>query len=125
MSTADRQARAARVEVMSDFVTVATVDQIPPGSSRTVEVHGVRIALFNVDGTYYAVDNTCPHAGGPLGEGFVNGDVVECPWHGWAFSLRTGERSGNPNITVACCLVQVTDGQIQVALPPDFDPHGA
>ncbi|BFU93281.1 MAG: putative Rieske-type ferredoxin [Nitrospira sp.] len=110
---------------MSDFVTVATVDQIPPGASRTVEVHGVRIALFNVDGAYYAVDNTCPHAGGPLGEGFVSGDVVECPWHGWAFNLRTGERCGNPNITVACCPVQVTDGEIQVALPPDFNLHGA
>ena len=110
---------------MSDFVTVATVDQIPPGASRTVDVHGVRIALFNVDGTYYAVDNTCPHAGGPLGEGFVNGDAVECPWHGWKFNLRTGERCGNPNITVACCRVQVADGKIQVALPPDFNPHGA
>jgi nitrite reductase/ring-hydroxylating ferredoxin subunit len=54
---------------MPEFVTVATVEEIPPGTGRTVEVQGVWIALFNVDGSFYAIDNTCPHAGGPLGEG--------------------------------------------------------
>jgi nitrite reductase/ring-hydroxylating ferredoxin subunit len=105
---------------MSDFVTVATIDEIPPGTGKTVEVHGIWIALFNVGGSFYAVDNTCPHAGGPLGEGHLTGDAVECPWHGWQFNVRTGERTGNPNFTVACCPVRVEGHEVQVALPPDF-----
>ncbi|MCX5723204.1 MAG: Rieske 2Fe-2S domain-containing protein, partial [Nitrospirae bacterium] len=64
---------------MSEFVTVATVEDIPPGTGRTVEVQGIRLALFNVEGTFYSVDNTCPHAGGPLGEGHLEGCLVECP----------------------------------------------
>ena len=54
---------------MSEFVTVAKVEDIPPGTGKTVDVNGVWIALFNVDGSFFAVDNTCPHAGGPIGEG--------------------------------------------------------
>jgi nitrite reductase (NADH) small subunit/3-phenylpropionate/trans-cinnamate dioxygenase ferredoxin subunit len=111
--------------MMLKFVTVATIDQIPPGTGRTVEVHGVWIALFNVDGTFYAVDNTCPHAGGPIGEGHLTGEVVECPWHGWTFNVRTGERPDNPNITVACCPVRIVGDQVQISLPSQFDPHGS
>jgi len=105
---------------MPEFVTVATVEEITPGTGRTVEVQGVWIALFNVDGSFYAVDNTCPHAGGPLGEGYLEGHVVECPWHGWQFNVQTGERPENPNITVACCPVRIEGNQVQVALPENF-----
>jgi nitrite reductase (NADH) small subunit/3-phenylpropionate/trans-cinnamate dioxygenase ferredoxin subunit len=105
---------------MREFVTVATVEDIPPGTGRTVEVHGVWIALFNVEGSFYAVDNTCPHAGGPLGEGHLEGHVVKCPWHGWQFNVQTGERPENPNITVACCPVRIEGNQVQVALPENF-----
>src|SRR5678810_1455273 len=66
-----------RIRAMSEFVTVAQIEDIPPGDGRTVEVHGIRIALFNVAGHFYAVDNTCPHAGGPLGEGHLEGHIVE------------------------------------------------
>lgn len=103
---------------MTDFVTVARVSEIPPGTGRTVEVHGIWIALFNVDGTFYALDNACPHAGGPLGEGKLReGGVVECPWHGWRFDLATGQRVNNPNFEVPCCTVRLVDEQVQVALP--------
>ena len=105
---------------MPEFVNVASVEEIPPGTGRTVEVNGAWIALFNVDGSFYAVDNTCPHAGGPLGEGHLNGHVVECPWHGWRFNVQTGERSENPEITVACCPVRIDGNQVQVALPEKF-----
>jgi nitrite reductase (NADH) small subunit/3-phenylpropionate/trans-cinnamate dioxygenase ferredoxin subunit len=105
---------------MPEFITVAKVEDIPPGSGQTVEVQGVWIALFNVDGSFYAVDNTCPHSGGPLGEGHLEGHVVECPWHGWRFNVQTGERPENPVITVACCPVRVEGNQVQVALPEDF-----
>jgi nitrite reductase (NADH) small subunit/3-phenylpropionate/trans-cinnamate dioxygenase ferredoxin subunit len=103
---------------MSKFVPVARLSEIPPGTGRTVEVNGVRIALFNVDGTFYAVDNTCPHAGGPLGEGKLKEAIVECPWHGWRFDVRTGQREHNPSFEVPCCRVHVEDGQILLALPP-------
>ena len=105
---------------MSDFVTVATVDEIPPGRGKTVDVNGIWIALFNVDGTFYAVDNTCPHAGGPLGEGRLEGAAVTCPWHGWSFNVTTGERVGNPDFTVACCPVRVEGTHVQIALPDGF-----
>jgi nitrite reductase (NADH) small subunit/3-phenylpropionate/trans-cinnamate dioxygenase ferredoxin subunit len=105
---------------MSEFVTVATTEDIPPGTGKTVEVHGVWIALFNVAGSFFAVDNTCPHAGGPIGEGRLTDDVVRCPWHGWEFNVCTGERVGNPNFTVACCPVRVEGNQVQIALPPGF-----
>jgi nitrite reductase (NADH) small subunit/3-phenylpropionate/trans-cinnamate dioxygenase ferredoxin subunit len=106
----------------SSFVTVAQVDEIPPGTGRTVEVNGIWIAVFNVGGTYYAIDNTCPHAGGPLGEGKLCGTVVECPWHGWKFSVVSGQREGNPNFEVACCQVRVEGNDVQVTLPPILSP---
>ncbi|MBL8041687.1 MAG: Rieske 2Fe-2S domain-containing protein, partial [Nitrospira sp.] len=65
-----------------NYITVAQVDQVPPGTCRTVEVEGIFLALCNVAGTFHVVDNTCPHAGGPLGEGCMDGELVECPWHG-------------------------------------------
>lgn len=105
---------------MSEFVTVARVSEVPPGTGRTVEVNGIRIALFNVDGTYYALDNTCPHAGGPLGEGKLKEGIVECPWHGWRFDVRTGMREHNPNFDVPCCQVRVEDGHVQIALPANL-----
>lgn len=105
---------------MSEFVTVATTDDIPPGTGKTVEVQGVWIALFNVNGSFFAIDNCCPHAGGPLGEGCLSGMIVECPWHGWKFNVQTGERLGNTNFAVACCPVRLEGGQVQIALPPGF-----
>lgn len=109
-----------RAEPSNTFVTVAKVKDIPPGTGKTVEVQGVWIALFNVKGSFFAVDNCCPHAGGPLGEGYLADAVIECPWHGWKFDVRTGERVGNANITVSCCPVRVEGDQIQIALPPGF-----
>ena len=103
---------------MNEFITVAQVCDIPPGTGRTVDVRGIWIALFNVDGTFYAIDNACPHAGGPLGEGKLSDSVVECPWHGWKFSVVSGERVGNSNFQVACCEVRVEGDQVQIALPP-------
>jgi nitrite reductase/ring-hydroxylating ferredoxin subunit len=102
------------------FVSVAKVEDIPPGTGKTVEVRGVWIALFNVGGTFFAVDNCCPHAGGPLGEGRLTETIVECPWHGWKFNVQTGERVNNPNFTVACCPVRIEGDQVQIALPRDF-----
>lgn len=105
-----------------DFITVARTQDVPPGTGRIVEVQGVWIALFNVEGTFYAIDNACPHAGGPLGEGKLCGTVVECPWHGWKFSVVTGQREGNPNFEVPTCRVQMDGDQVRIALPPGLAP---
>lgn len=102
---------------MSQFITVGKIDQLPPGTCRSVDVQGVFIALCNVEGTVYALDNTCPHAGGPIGEGTMTGDVVTCPWHGWRFNVRTGERPENPDFKLARCEVRIEGEEIQVAVP--------
>jgi nitrite reductase/ring-hydroxylating ferredoxin subunit len=66
--------------------------EIPPGAGVRVELpNGEEIAVFNIDGEYYAIDNFCPHQGAPLSEGFICGHVVECALHGWQFDVRTGE----------------------------------
>lgn len=105
---------------MSDYITVAKIDQIPPGTCKSVGVQGVFIALCNVQGTVYALDNTCPHAGGPIGEGTLAGEVITCPWHGWRFNVRTGERPENPDFKLAQCRVRIEREEIQVAIPLPF-----
>ncbi len=76
---------------MSEFVEVALLDEIPVGASKLVEVEGVRVALFNLEGTLYAIEDVCTHDGGPLVEGeIVNGHEVICPRHGARFDIRTG-----------------------------------
>jgi len=76
---------------VTEYVKVATVDEIPSGSSHLVEVDMVRVALFNLDGTHYAIEDVCTHDGGPLVEGrIVNGCEVQCPRHGARFDIRTG-----------------------------------
>jgi nitrite reductase (NADH) small subunit len=76
---------------MPKFVRVAGVAEIPPGHARSVVVDDREIAVFNVDGSFYAIDGTCPHQGGPLAEGWIDGAVVTCPWHAWCFDVRTGK----------------------------------
>ena len=70
---------------------IAKTSALAPGSGKVVEADGETIALFNVEGTFYAMGNTCPHRGGPLGEGALDGHVVTCPLHGAQFDVRTGE----------------------------------
>jgi nitrite reductase (NADH) small subunit len=98
-------------------IPIATLRELEPGTCRSIEVDGIWVALFNVEGTIYALDNTCPHAGGPLGEGKLNGELVECPWHGWRYNVRTGERPENPDFKVACYPVQVDGTRILVSIP--------
>jgi 3-phenylpropionate/trans-cinnamate dioxygenase ferredoxin component len=101
---------------MADFVKVASLSDLAPGTAKAVEVGDKAIALFNVDGTIFALDNTCLHQGGPLGEGMLEGDVVTCPWHMWEYNVRTGEKVDNPELKVSRYEVRVEDGEIQVAV---------
>ncbi|HMN26923.1 MAG TPA: non-heme iron oxygenase ferredoxin subunit [Caldilineaceae bacterium] len=76
---------------MSEFIKVAVVDEIPVGGRKLVEVDSVQVALFNLDGTIYAIEDVCTHDGGPLIEGvLVNGCEIMCPRHGARFDIRTG-----------------------------------
>jgi len=81
---------------MAAFIKVATTSELAPDQAKKVEVNGKTIALFNLGGSYYAIDNTCTHRGGPLSEGDVEGQVVTCPWHGAKFRIATGELLGSP-----------------------------
>ena len=76
--------------ILSSFHKVARVGELPPGTGRTVDVNGTKIALFNVDGRFHAIDDRCPHSGGSLGEGILQGCVVTCPYHFWQFDVRRG-----------------------------------
>ena len=73
------------------MVKIARIDQVPRGACKVVEAGGKAIALFNINGTFYALDNACTHRGGPLGAGRVDGRVVTCPWHGNRFDVTTGQ----------------------------------
>src|SRR6266576_3100543 len=75
---------------MANFVKVAAIGDVPPGTGKCVEAGGKQIALFNVGGAFHAIDNTCLHRGGPLGEGELDGMIVTCPWHGWQYDVTTG-----------------------------------
>lgn len=95
---------------------VATVSDLPPGGTKAVEAEGKEIALFNVDGALFAIDNLCPHAGGPLAEGAVQGEQVECPWHGACFNLKTGKSSSPLADDVSAYPVRVSGSDIEVEL---------
>jgi nitrite reductase (NADH) small subunit len=81
---------------MPKTVKIAQTSDLLPGTRRVVQAEGRVIALFNVEGTFYAIDNTCTHRGGPLGEGELIGEIVECPWHGAQFNVKTGAVTAPP-----------------------------
>jgi len=97
-------------------IQVASVGEVGEGQARVVEVDGRSIAVFKVSGQFYAIDNVCPHRGGPLGEGDVEGKIVVCPWHAWRWDVTTGANANNPAVRVACYPVTVEGGTIFVAL---------
>lgn len=99
---------------MASFVKVARRDEIPDGGGKTIEVGGRKIALFNSGGNFYAIDNTCRHRGGPLGEGDVFGNTVVCPWHGWEYDITTGQSVDDPSVKVACFAVRVDGDDVLV-----------
>jgi len=100
---------------MSDFIKIATVDEIAPGQAKLVEVNGNEIALFNVGGQFHAIDNNCTHVGGPLCEGEISGFEVTCPWHGATFDVTTGRVLGPPAVeAVNHYNLRIADGRIEI-----------
>ncbi len=99
---------------MPRYVKVAKVEEMPAGTAREFQADGKVIALFNVDGKFYATDNVCLHRGGPLGQGPLEGEIVTCPWHGWQYNVTTGEAVFNDQIKVQTFEVKVEGDDIVV-----------
>jgi nitrite reductase/ring-hydroxylating ferredoxin subunit len=100
---------------MAGFVKVAKTDEIVSGQGKMIEVGGKKIALFNVEGSFHAIDDTCTHRGGPLSEGVLEGKQVTCPWHGATYDVTTGEVLGPPATQgVARYNVRVEGSDIEV-----------
>lgn len=99
------------------LMKVATVHEVPAGQAKQVTVGNRQVALFNLDGTYYAIEDNCPHRGAPLSEGEVVGHEVTCPWHGARFDLNNGSHLCPPaNRGVMAFKVQVVGEDIQIDL---------
>ena len=96
------------------FVRAARKEDVPPGSIREFQLDGTTIALANVDGKFYAINNTCLHRGGPLGEGELEGKVVTCPWHGWQYDVTSGKVVMNPSVGVDCYRLELRGDDIFV-----------
>lgn len=117
-------------------VNVCRADAIENGECQIVSVDGTSIGIFNVDGEYHALENVCPHRGGPICTGSVRGKleaewpgpgeaereyyadklVVACPWHGWEFSIEDAQHLGDPTISVRQFDAEVEDGDVYVTL---------
>ena len=99
------------------FVKVGRVDDIAPGTSMAVELPEASLAIANVDGQFFAIENLCTHDDGPLGEGTLDGFRIQCPRHDAYFDVRTGKALTLPAILdVSCFPVRVQDGDVEVEL---------
>ena len=99
---------------MADFVKIASLSDLPAGTAKTVEIGGTAIALYNVGGRVHATTNTCPHRGGPLGEGVLGGEVITCPWHAFEYEVTSGRCLTNPSLQITCFPVKLEGQDILV-----------
>ncbi|MBI2210860.1 MAG: Rieske (2Fe-2S) protein [Deltaproteobacteria bacterium] len=99
---------------MANFVKVCKTSDIPAGSGKTVDLNGKPVAVFNVEGAFYAISDTCMHRGGPLGEGELEGKIVICPWHAWRYDVTTGVNEMNPSVTVQKFQIKVEGEDVLV-----------
>ena len=107
---------------MSQWVKIAALDECPPGSAIELVAGERIIALFNVEGTFHALDGVCPHQGGPLGQGDLAGCIVTCPWHGWQFDVRDGQHQLSPRIRQPGFPVRVEGNEVLVDLDATGSP---
>ncbi|MBV9173642.1 MAG: Rieske (2Fe-2S) protein [Chloroflexi bacterium] len=111
---------------------VARVDEIPPGGRKIVRVEGREVGIFNLDGEYYALKNSCPHQAARVCLGRVmgtalpsdvyefkygeEGKILRCPWHSWEYDIRTGQSVFDKNVRVVTYEVDVSDGEVSVSI---------
>jgi nitrite reductase/ring-hydroxylating ferredoxin subunit len=107
---------------MANYVEVANLEQLPPGRGTVVTIEGKDIALFNVDGSVYAMDDGCLHHGVSLGTSELDGKIVTCRGHGWKYDVTTGNTLHVPDYGVSAYPVKVVDGKIMVATDEILKP---
>ena len=101
---------------MSNYTTVARTEEIPAGKRKRFEVKGQRISIFNIDGEYYAIFDTCPHKGtAPLIRGTLDGIGIKCPNHGYRFDLKTGRCNIDPGFNTKVFMVKVIEDEILIS----------
>lgn len=112
------------VEVVdvSEFRDIAACEEIPEGKVRMFSVDQRQVAVARVAGKFFAVDDACPHRGGPLSEGDVIGCEIVCPWHFWTFDLSTGRHTGGSKFAVTTHDVRVEKERLLVRLSPPAEP---
>ncbi|MBI2971889.1 MAG: Rieske 2Fe-2S domain-containing protein [Candidatus Aenigmarchaeota archaeon] len=96
------------------FIKVATIHDLKDGEAKVVDANGTPIALYRVNGKFYATTNTCAHRGGPLGEGVLDNEVITCPWHGWRFNVASGINVIMPSIKIQTYKVEVRSDDVFV-----------
>lgn len=101
-----------------EFVDIGSTSELPVGRATVKTVGDRKIALCHTKSGFYALDNVCPHRGGPLGEGDVMGEELVCPWHLWSFDVATGHCGGNPRIGVAAHELRIEGDRLLVRLNP-------
>lgn len=99
------------------LVKASSLNDLPPGAVTEVQSGDLTYAICNVDGKIYCLDGTCPHAGGPLGQGNLNGNYLVCPWHGWEYDCRTGLNDSDEDVKVDTFPVQIQNGDILIDVP--------
>jgi nitrite reductase (NADH) small subunit/3-phenylpropionate/trans-cinnamate dioxygenase ferredoxin subunit len=99
---------------VSDFTTVCKVGDIAEGRARAFAVNGRMVAVFRQHGSFYAIDDICPHMGASLSGGYVQNGIVTCPWHAWRFRLDDGAWADVPKIKIGCYPVRVEGDDLQV-----------
>jgi nitrite reductase (NADH) small subunit len=102
---------------MSEFVRICSVAELPAeGEAAEFTVQGRALCVAHVDGAVSVLDGTCPHEGGPLGEGIIEGGRVVCPWHAYAYDLHTGATEQDPDLKAEVLESTVADGEVRVKL---------
>ncbi len=101
-----------------EFVRAAKLADLRPGSARAVRAGRYEVAVFYVGGAFYALENACPHMGGPIADGWIEGVTVTCPWHAWCFDLRTGKLTLGDFAAIPRFETRVEDGALWVSTEP-------
>jgi nitrite reductase/ring-hydroxylating ferredoxin subunit len=101
---------------LSNWVPIAAANELAPGECGEYVAGDRIVALFNVGGTFHALDGICPHQGGPLGKGTLCGSIVTCPWHGFQFDVATGQHQTSRSIIHPTFPVKIEGGQIHIDL---------
>lgn len=99
-----------------NWIAIAKEADCSPGGGAEIVVEGRIVALFNVDGSFYAMDGVCPHQGGPLGKGQLQGCTLTCPWHGWQFDVRDGRSRLSASVQQPTLPTKIEEGTVYVAL---------